>query len=243
MTDHDAACWAVQLDGASVDLDEWEQALPDLSDFRMVKVPQGDSLVSALAGPPLEALADASDVRARARLFIEQMNGVMWLAYRALPISLGSTVFRLGPGSSVGVNVFVESGTALRLRGLRAVVTITQPDGTTVSSTPATDPLYRRALSEAESSDAVADLLVQAGRADNWFDLYKAIELAERLAGGEKELRFLMGDQGGAFKNARTTANFFRHAPRNPRPARLYTIEEARDLLAKAVEIVLRRLP
>lgn len=240
-TESERGQWAVQLDGDHIDLIEWERALPDLSDFHMVKVPQGDRSVFGLTGPALQEATEAAEVRAKARGFVEQMNGVMWLVCRAQPVSLGNTVFTLGAGS-VGVHIFLEFSDVVRLGGLHPIVTVQQPDGSVIASTPGTDPVYRQALLAAESSDEVADLLVQAGRADNWFDLYKAIELAERLAGGETALRKLLGAQGKTFKQVRTTANFFRHA-RAHRPVPMSTLSEAHDLLAEVVGIVLRRLP
>jgi hypothetical protein len=240
MTDQENARWAVQLEGAHLDIQAWEMALPDLSNYRVEKVPQASKMVFALCGPPLQQFTEARDVCAKALSFIEQMNGLMWLAYRAEPLCFGGTVFQLGANGSVGVTVMVGFGPAIRLGGLRPVITVTQADGTVVASTPATDPVLRHALLAAEQSADVMDLLVQMGRADNWYDLYKAIELAERLVGGEPALRNLMGHQSGAFKAVRTTANFFRHA-RTHRPGTLSTMEDARALLAQAVEIVLRR--
>jgi hypothetical protein len=81
-------------------------------------------------------------------------------------------------------------------------------------------------------------MLVFAGRTENWFDIYKALELAEKLAGGEHKLRIGLGDTGHEYKRMKATANYYRHA-RHYRPDILTTLAEARPLLSLIVRAVL----
>lgn len=76
------------------------------------------------------------------------------------------------------------------------------------------------------------------GQADNWFDIYKTIEIAEDLAGGEHALQKLLGTDAKAAKNLKASANFFRHA-KAYRPANLLTLAKAKPLLAHLVRTVL----
>ena len=75
----------------------------------------------------------------------------------------------------------------------------------------------------ATTDDDVADLLEQHGKADDWYEMYKAVELAERIAGGEHKLRQLLGGSAADCKNFKQTANFYRHA-RAPRPNTLTSL-------------------
>lgn len=85
-----------------------------------------------------------------------------------------------------------------------------------------------------------ADLLVYAGRADNWFDIYNAVELAERIVGGNHELPKRLGSAASQVKAMREMANFYRH-PRGFRPTFLTTQDEAVALLAFVVRTVLAK--
>lgn len=97
----------------------------------------------------------------------------------------------------------------------------------------------QRWIGAAKTDDQIADMLVFAGRADNWFDIYKAVELAEKIAGGQHKLRRLLGASAREYKRMRNTANCFRHARFNKPPPILTTLAEARPLLSHIVRTVL----
>ena len=59
----------------------------------------------------------------------------------------------------------------------------------------------------ADSNDDISDLLDHFGQADNWIDIYKNIEFAAVLAGGERKLLKLLGDTG---KDAKPSSRYSR---------------------------------
>ena len=86
--------------------------------------------------------------------------------------------------------------------------------------------------------DDIGDLLYHVGNAENWYELYKAIEMLERIAGGESALRALLNGKIEGWKAARTTANYRRHA-RAPEPKKLVAFEEAKSKLRRATIIIM----
>jgi hypothetical protein len=101
----------------------------------------------------------------------------------------------------------------------------------------------QRWIKAAEENNDIADILVFAGRANNWFDIYKTVELAEKMAGGQAKLRGLLGECRRDYERMRNTANSYRHARYNNPPPILTTLEEARSLVTHIVKTVLDRQP
>ncbi len=85
-------------------------------------------------------------------------------------------------------------------------------------------------------------MLAFAGRADNWFDIYKAVELAKKLAGDTNKLRTLLGSSAKECENMWRTANSHRHARDTQKPEVLTTLADAKPLLAFIVRSVLNSL-
>jgi len=84
----------------------------------------------------------------------------------------------------------------------------------------------------------VADFLIFFGDADNWFDLYKTIEMAEKIGGGEHALTAIFP----RLKLAKTTANSHRHARRHQRgyvPPTPLSFGDAYEVVRDVVSAVL----
>ena len=78
----------------------------------------------------------------------------------------------------------------------------------------------------AEQSDLVSDLLDHFSRADNWYDIYKTIELAALLVGSKHKLWPLLGSERAAANDLNECANFYRHARTRRQPPRMFTLNE-----------------
>jgi len=89
--------------------------------------------------------------------------------------------------------------------------------------------LMQERLLKADREEDVSDLLLFIVRADNWFDIFKAMETVERLVGGEAAAQTICGD----WKRVRRTANRHRHAPsaKHTAPSNPPTIPEAREVV------------
>jgi len=61
-------------------------------------------------------------------------------------------------------------------------------------------------MQKTDVDDDVADILVFAGRADNWFDIYKTLELVEEWVGRAHHLQKLLGKSYEDYKTMKATA-------------------------------------
>ncbi len=121
---------------------------------------------------------------------------------------------------------------------MEATITTYGPNGNALPPPPPQPSSVQLWDQTARDNDDVADLLEQIARADNWYDIYKSVEIMEGISGGEHKLRERLYPSSADFKNMRTTANYYRHA-RAHRPAQLTNLEDALSLLRFAARKVL----
>jgi hypothetical protein len=175
-------------------------------------------------------------VRACAIPLIERLNGAIGVEARAEPLTFGGAG-RIDDEGRIHLTVFAEGRS--RARGnLVAAAEVRDANGNLVPPPPPEASSTQRWIKAAEQSDDIADMLVFAGRTDNWFDIYKALELAEKLAGGEHKLRTRLANSSHEYKGMKSTANYNRHA-RHHRPDVLTTLTEAKELLSLVIKTVL----
>ncbi|MGE0742133.1 MAG: hypothetical protein AB7O98_12395 [Hyphomonadaceae bacterium] len=229
------AYWAVELIGHEADLAEVERALnPRFNP----KIEQVNGKLCLLSGE-FEGLVKAEDVRERAHALIGVLNGAVLLLRGAQPVR-GGCIFRVQDDGRIDQFIIAEAMLTCRPVFMTATLVVTDQEGNVVPPLPPAPSDAQKWMDAATADDDIADLLTFLGRADNWFDLYKAIEMAERIAGGERKLPPLLGSSATDFKNARRTANCHRHIQsRAPPPARPATLEEARVQVQYAVRMVL----
>lgn len=229
--------WYVQLEGNEGDLGDWCHSLNDPFDPVTELLPDGKT---ALRSADFEGLEDASEVRERALVLIARLNGAIGLWNGADPVRFGG-VLRIDEAGNQRAWIFAElhanAGRA-RVRGTATVI-VTGPDGQPLPPPPPEPSMPQRWNELAELNDDTSDLLDQYGRADNWYDIYKTIEIAAHLVGSKHRLWRLAGAEAAKLKNLDRTANFFRHARGAPRPSSPVTLNEARPLLSWLVQRVL----
>jgi hypothetical protein len=229
--------WYAQLLGDAGDLDDWRRTLNDPFDPVAEELP--DEAIG-LRSSEFEGIESADEVRSQALILISRLNGAMRLMHGTQPVRLGG-IIKIDEQGRRHITVFAEAiGIALGRVRVFAAAVVLGPNGEPLPAAPPQPSDPQRWNELADKNDAVAELLAHFGRADNWYDIYKAVEVAEELAGGEASLRRLMGDSGKAFKNMRTSANHHRHA-RAHRPQRLVSIAEAKSLLSQAVRVALQK--
>lgn len=229
------AYWAVELRGEATDLAEFERAVrPEFDPW----VEHVDGKV-ALRSAEFDTLANAADISGRARVLIDMLNGAASITRGSYPVHPGVILQVMEDGK---VHQTITGVGNMKLRNVigGGTVTVTNPDGSTPPPTPPIPTEAQAWVQRSIKDTRIADLLVFLGRADNWFDIYKAIEMAEALVGGKHELPPLLGASAGAFANVRRTANTHRHAPlKNTPPSNPATLEEAQVLVKYAVQMAL----
>lgn len=204
--------WAIELQGEKLDLEDFESELAWLHTPWVERV-DGTLLLRSTTWASLQ---DGGAVMEEGHRLIEQLNGAARLVHDdARDVRLGALRRFDDNGHPMPVTIAATLNVTLdgvRGRG-RAVVS---PEPAAVSG----PSLMQRAIAAADkdASDNRAELLLHIARANNWFDLYKAMELAETIMGGEHELTKALKAQGlggdhKIWKGVRNTANHYRHAP------------------------------
>lgn len=228
--------WFVALRGHPADLEEWEHALKLPFDPWVKRVPHRNEMLWGLRTIGFKDAADASEVRVWALPLIDRLNGAMAVVARVERVEFDG-VGLVRPSGEVNLTFFAEM-TAHARSSARVIAEIRDSEGNLAPSPPSKPSAPQGWMQASASNDKIADLLVYAGRADNWFDIYKAIEIAESIAGGEHDLQKLLGSAAPRLKNMRSTANYYRHAPGYYKPSLLITQGEATSLLASVVRTV-----
>jgi hypothetical protein len=229
--------WLVQLTGHDFDLRHWERSLKPPYDPWCERIPNGENFIFSLRSHRFVHAQSADEVRERAMPLIERLNGALGVVADAEPLNFQG-VLRIDDQGGLHFFVFLEDH--VRTRDAIEIVGVTDANGNLIPPPPPEPSAAQVWVEAAEQDEDIADMLIFAGRADNWFDIYKAIELAERLSGGKHELPKLLGVSRVKCQNMRETANFYRHA-RTHRPKVLTDLMDAKPLLSFIVRTVLAR--
>ncbi len=230
--------WYAQLDGEDFDLEDWRHSLNEPFDPVAEQLPDGKTV---LRSSDFDDLDDASEVRERALVLIARMNGAIGLWNSARPVRFGG-VIRIDEQGRQHAWVFgemaaVEMGRCI----MRATAVLLGPDGKPLPPPPP-QPSQPQAWNRlAEQNDDISDLLDHFGRADNWYDIYKTIEVAAHLVDGKHRLWKIAQPETKACRNLDQNANFYRHARGVKRPDQPLSVSEAKPLLAWLVRAVLER--
>lgn len=228
--------WAVELLGEVGDLHQIERALnPQFDPWIQRQLPHADF---ALRSKEFDALATALQVHELSAALIQVLNGAVRLVSTVGAVRRGR-VLRVSPNGQVKVASFAVGRGQLGSIVLEASGTLTNSDGSPVTPEPTSATFTQNLIRTAIEDANVADLLTFLGRADNWFDLYKAIEMAEALVDGEHALQALLKEGAVDFKNARSTANSYRHARPSYKPTRPVTFDEAHAMVRHAILVAL----
>lgn len=229
------AFWAVELRGEDIDLAEFGRAVrPEFDPW----VEQVDGKF-ALRSAEFDTLANAEAISGRASVLIDMLNGAVAITRGSNPVHCGVILQVMEDGK---VHQTITGVGNLKLRNAigGGTATITNPDGSMPPPAPPTPTEAQAWVQRSIKDTRIAELLIFMGRADNWFDLFKTIEMAEQLVGGQRKLPPLLGASAGAFANVRRTANTHRHAPlMNAPPSNPATLEQAQVLVKYAAQIAL----
>ena len=234
--------WIAQVQGHSFDLAHWEQSLKPPFDPVCERTPHGDSTVWGLRSKTFDQLQSAEEIRDEAIVLIAWLNGALSAQCGAEPLTLQG-VARIDNWGNFHFFVFAEADARARSM-MTATTEVRDAHGNLIPPPPPAPSQAQRWVQVAEHCNDVADMLIFAGRANNWFDIYKALELAQLLAGGRpgRKLNALLGGASDEFERMWRTANMHRHARSNDAPATPMALADAMSLLPSVIRTLLAHL-
>lgn len=221
-----SAGWALELRGSRVDLDDVREKLKPPFDPWVEEYGEGGENMLLLRSNAWKGLASTGDMMAEAARLIDHINGALLLEdANAQLISHGITLCFGEDGGRLPVVIAAKAN--ITLKGFRV-----RARGVVGAGSPEEEPsasIMQVRLQKADKEPIMSDLLTFITRADNWFDLFKAMELVERLIGGEARAQAISSE----WKRVRQTANRHRHAPspKHTLPRNPPQVPEARAVL------------
>jgi hypothetical protein len=199
--------WAVELIGEEIDLDDLREMLPAPFEPWIEDHSTKEGLKALLRSAHWAKLTETADVVRDATRIVERLNGEALLIHdNARLVKIGAPI-KFGPDGKMEAILFAATGVAKkgsRARGRAATGQTGQPTQ------------MQKWFVDAERDRNRAELFVHLSRTrqnDTWFDLYKSMELVQRLAGGEHKLEAALGADKKEWKKAKRTADCYRHAP------------------------------
>ena len=240
--------WGACLSGHNLDLLDWAEVLKQPFDPWVDVIERAGETLFVLRSEQFNRATSADELLALAGSLVARLNGALALERSCKRVAT-STVVEYSEMGAPRLRVFAQVGVAEERSRAYALAVAIGPHDAPLPPPPPEPSASQRWISSADDHDAkgdvathradlLSDLLVHLGRCDNWFDIYKTIEFAELLAGGEHKLQNLAGTDRARIKNARVTANFHRHA-RTHRPDNPVTLNEAHEAARVAARIVL----
>ena len=209
--DSHAPGWGIQILGDPADIAGWKQALQPAFDPYLESI-EGAGPEIVLRSGAFDQADDATAVREIAKTIVRLLNGALAAVSALDPVRIGN-VIRVKDDGTIHATAFGEIG-PIRFRPMTAVFTGSAigPDGAPLSPPPPEPSQAQRWLNVAERDDDVADLLDHYGRArDDWFEVYKTLEVEKSLGKRHGGYKQLLGDQSSIVEDIRLTANAGRH--------------------------------
>jgi hypothetical protein len=160
--------WIIQLTGHEFDFVYWERSLRPPFDPWCERILRNGSFVWVLRSRSFDHLQSAVEVRERAILLIQRLNGALGVEVGAEPLTLNA-VGQIDDQGGFHFAVFAEA--SLRARTMLSAEA-RDAKGNLIPAPPPEASATQRWIKAAAQNNDIADMLVFAGRADNWFDTY-----------------------------------------------------------------------
>ena len=186
--------WAVELTGEPFDLENFRQWLKAPFDPWIENCAVDEGVRPVLWSRSWEKLNEGADVHRDAARIVERLNGVALLVDQDAQAVKPGQIMRFGSDGEREPIMFAVTGhlhiTLGKMR-MRATGETSGPP-----QRPHESPMQKW-FRDAETDDVRAELFVHLNRTDNWYDLFKSMEFAERLVGSTKAVRKMFGPDGG----------------------------------------------
>ncbi len=225
--------WAIEVVGEEIEIDDLRRLLPAPYDPWIEDYPSDDGPKAILRSKGWKTVTDVSLIYTDSRRIIELLNGELMLVHSdAKKVEPGKALRFDATGKREPV-VFPITGQMNAVLGkIRARIY-----GTVGAPGVPTESLMQKWFQQAEADPRRAELFVHVNRMDNWYDVYKVMEIARKLVGA-KAISSILNKEQNTWRAVWQTANCHRHAPDStnyPLPKREPTLDQAREFVLKAV--------
>lgn len=204
--------WAVELTGERFDIDDLRRLLRLPFDPWIEDIAAGAEPKPHIRHSGWDQLASASAVVADAQRILSHINGAARLLhsdYRSVGVS---NVVRLHADGrrdfimpAIAGHFLVTLGRVrFRVEGVAGESGFLNEDKPSI---------LQRWLELSEANDLVSEIFIHLDRMSDWFDVYKSMELLERISGDKRRVKKLAALDRREWDRVRQTANSFRHAP------------------------------
>jgi hypothetical protein len=200
--------WAIKLDGDPIDIGDLRVLLPPPYDPWIEDYATDDGLNAILRSKSWAGITEASVIFDDASRILERLHGELLLIHGDAKPVKPATVMSFGSdGKRENILYAMSASIVLSLGRVRM-----RAYATTGAPVEPSETMVQRWFREAEADDKRSDLFLHLTRLDNWFDLFKSMEIMRRMMGQPKLNSILSGEQKrwGAIWQ---TANCHRHAP------------------------------
>lgn len=231
--------WAVEVSGAQVDLNDALAVFGNGYRLTISPYDRDGETVFLLRNGNWWHLDSAGEVMADAEQIVRELNGALLLTYGdSKPLKTGGIM--RWDANGIEMRIVVAVSAEIKLDGFRARGTLTTGGA---DGSPSLPP-GRAWMDQADASDLMSDLLVHIGRASDWFDLFKAIELVQEIFSVDTMQREMGRKRWWLWESARMCANFRRHSKVQQKPVREpnLTFRTARSRVVCDIGFILGRV-
>ncbi|MCL8380890.1 hypothetical protein [Xanthobacter aminoxidans] len=204
--------WAVELTGEPFDIDDLRRVLRFPFDPWIEDIASGGEPNPHMRHSGWAQFTSVSDVVADAQRIVSHINGAARLLHSDYrPVGVSNVVRFHADGRREFILPAVTGHFNVTLGRVRFRAEGTVGEGGFENGDQPS--ILQDWLSVSGKSDLVSDLFIHLDRSDNWFDVYKTMEIMEKIVGDGRRLKRVPSLDGQEWKRVRQAANHFRHAP------------------------------
>jgi hypothetical protein len=168
--------WAAAIIGELIDVQTFRMLLPQPFDPWAEEFTHADETHTIIISRAWAGLGRAEDVHGDATRIVARLNGGNHLLHHdAKPVEVGRLFKFDDQGQSVPFTLLLGSQITAHATSRGRAFSAVSP------AQPPTESKLQQWLRESDTDDVKADLLAHVLRADNWYDIYKCMELLIRL--------------------------------------------------------------
>ncbi|WP_296585157.1 hypothetical protein [Xanthobacter sp.] len=208
-----SSSWAVELTGERFDIDDLRRLLRLPFDPWIEDIAAGAEPKPHIRHSGWDQLTSASDVVADAQRIVSHINGAARLLHSDYqPVGVSNVVRLHADGRRDFIMPAITGHFSARLGRVRFRVEGVVGEGGFANECKPS--ILQRWLESSEENDSISELFIHLDRMNNWFDVYKSIEIIEKgILGNRRRIKKLAALDTGEWERVRHTANSFRHAP------------------------------